>query len=140
MEPIERLEHYRKIQKIGFKDFEKSIGFSTNAFRTALTRKSGLSTTTVQQLIENYPELRLIWVFTGRGSIISSSDEQEVEKVNAFGEPDLLQMYDLIDKVIKEKNDSEVVHLKRELVRLYSLYTGLKSELYEIKKISDQIS
>ena len=140
MEPIERLEHFRKIQKIGFKEFEQSLGFAINAYRTALSRRSSLSTTTVQHIVTNYPELSLKWIFTGFGDVVESKVTNQALKTDSFGEPDLLYLYDLIDVVSKTPTVENVSQLKRGLVRLFSLYNGLKGELYEIKKLSDEIN
>lgn len=138
MKPIQRLDQFRRLKKLSITDFEKSIGYSKNGFSNALHRGSSLRDETITLIVEKYPELNLIWLFTGLGQlIVGESNEQEI---TSFNEPNLFAVYELIEQLDPKNEKVNVTNqLKKELIRLYSNHMELKNELFQIKKLSDEI-
>lgn len=137
MKPIQRLEQFRKAIKISLVDFEKSIGYKTNAYANAISRKSSLKDETISLIMRVYPELNIQWLFLGSGSMVKG--ESEFDK-GSFEEPNLYFVYELMEKI--DPDNQHLKHsskLKNEVVKLYSLYSELRNEFQKIKKLSEKL-
>ena len=141
MKPIQKLERFRLIKGISVLTFEKNIGMSLNSFRTALTRKSSLKDETLANIRTSYPELNLDW-------LLLDNDEEEMivntqsltKSQQSIEEPDLLFVYDLVDKLGSNDSSHEIKEeLKREIVKLFTVHTRLKKELHKLKRLSDEL-
>lgn len=77
------VEYIRKVEGIGFREFERRMGFSDGT----ISRPGGLAMTSIIALAENCEELNLRWLLTGNGSMISQEwrSIQNVSGQNAAG-------------------------------------------------------
>lgn len=62
----ERLKDYINSKNLTIRDFEKSIGVS-NGYVNSISRSVGIEK--VNQILENYPNMNLEWLFTGKGQM-----------------------------------------------------------------------
>lgn len=137
MKPIQRLDQYRRFKKIKATVFEKNIGYSHNSFSNAVSRGYGIKSDTIVLILNHYPDLNLNWLFTGNGSMII---EEEIRDMTSFEKPNLNYIYELMEKIDPDNlflEDSS--NLKREVIKLYSIYETLKDEIRALKNISDSL-
>lgn len=80
---IERLEQFIKNQKISTRSFEQKISASDGMIRRAINNRTDIQSKWLYLIAENYPQLNIDWLVTGRGSMFlpsSSEDEGKKEK------------------------------------------------------------
>lgn len=72
----ERLKNYIKHIGISIIDFEKSINVS-NGYVNSISK--GIGNDKISLIVENYPNLNLDWLLTGKGDMLRT-DIEEVDK------------------------------------------------------------
>ncbi|MEL7147806.1 MAG: hypothetical protein AAFO69_15645 [Bacteroidota bacterium] len=137
MKPIERLDQFRRIQKIKATVFEKNLGYSHNSFSNAVSRGYGIKGDTISKILEHYPTLNINWLFTGNGNMLID-EGGDISK--SFDEPNLYYIYELMEQIDPDNTHLETsALLRKEVIKLFSLYDTLSREIAELKKISDQL-
>lgn len=141
MEPIDRLEIFRRSTALSLPDFAISIKMEPAAFRQSLKRKSKVSSETLSNLILAYPDTNLAWVLVGHGDMVMhKKSESKISNQILIEEPDMLYLYDLLDKIDpKEKDLADVKILRRELVRLFNIHSKLKDEVNKLKDLFSKV-
>ena len=137
MKPIQRLDQYRRFKKIKATVFEKNIGYSHNSFSNAVSRGYGIKSDTITLIISHYPDLNLNWLFTGNGNMII---QEEIKEMVSYDKPNLNHIYELMEKIDPENLYLEhSANLKKEVIRLYSIYETLKDEIRALKTMTDNL-
>jgi len=139
MKPIQRLDQFRRTISKNIVDFERTIGYKTNAYSNALSRKSSLKDETITLVMKVYPQLNIEWLLLGGMRSMIKESENKLEN-SSFDEPNLHHIYELMSQIDSNHQHVNLTSkLKNEVVRLYSLYIELRNELQKIKKISDKL-
>lgn len=137
MKPIQRLDQYRRFKKIKAAVFEENIGYSRNSFSNAVSRGYGIKSDTIILIISHYPDLNLNWLFTGNGNMII---KKEIREIASFDKPNLNYIYELMEKIDPDNHYLEhSSNLKKEVIRLYSIYETLKDEISSLKNMTDNL-
>lgn len=96
-----RLKKFVESQKITISDFEKSINVS-NGYVNSISKNIGIDK--ICMLLENYPNVNLEWLFTGKGEMFKTSTVEEVPEVKFVDTNFLL---DRIEKLAVRNNELE---------------------------------
>lgn len=72
---IQRLSQFIKIQGISVRSFEQSISASDGMIRRAINNNSDIQCKWLSIIAENYPQLNLTWLITGKGAMLNSQKE-----------------------------------------------------------------
>lgn len=72
---IQRLSQFIKNQGISVRYFEQSISASDGMIRRAINNNSDIQCKWLSIIAENYPQLNLIWLITGKGPMLHSQEE-----------------------------------------------------------------
>lgn len=80
----ERLDQFIKNQALSVRSFEMSIGASDGMIRRAIKNNTDIQSKWLSAIADNYPNLSIDWLLTGRGSMLKSDtvliDEQEMKE------------------------------------------------------------
>ena len=80
----ERLDQFIKNQALSVRSFEMSIGASDGMIRRAIKNNTDIQSKWLSAIADNYPNLSVDWLLTGRGSMLKSDtvliDEQEMKE------------------------------------------------------------
>lgn len=76
MKPIERISMYLQFRNISPHAFEKKIKLSNGYYSKQLRNKGSVGSDILIKIHEHFPELNMLWVLTGEGSMINHSIAQ----------------------------------------------------------------
>lgn len=85
---ITRLAEYLKHKNISTRSFEMTIGASDGMIRKAINTNKDIQSKWLYNISENYPDLNLQWLITGKGKMLKS----ELPQINSSG--NLIPFYD----------------------------------------------
>ncbi|MFY0481638.1 hypothetical protein ACI6PS_03460 [Flavobacterium sp. PLA-1-15] len=120
----ERVMYFIDNQRFKKVDFFNKIDVTSANFRGNQI-KSSLSSTTIERIITNYPQLNLHWLITGKGKMLLSKEEinytVDENQLGVVNEPtnndDIIEV--LKDQVAELKKDK--IELIKDKEKLYSL-------------------
>ena len=69
-----RLEQFIKNQGFSVRAFEISIGASDGMIRRAIKNNTDIQSKWLSVISDNYPNLNIDWLLTGRGSMLKSEE------------------------------------------------------------------
>ncbi|MCD7926680.1 MAG: S24 family peptidase [Bacteroides sp.] len=84
---IERIEQFIKSQGISTRSFEQKISASDGMIRRAINNKTDIQSKWITLIADNYPQLSVDWLITGRGSMLRSDQQALVSYEPAIGVP-----------------------------------------------------
>lgn len=84
---IERIEQFIKNQGISTRSFEQKISASDGMIRRAINNKTDIQSKWVTLIADNYPQLNIDWLITGRGSMLRSDQPAQVSYEPTIGVP-----------------------------------------------------
>jgi hypothetical protein len=104
---IQRLNEFIESLGLSTRAFEIKISASNGLIRKAITNNTDIQSKWLTNIIDNYPQLNIIWLLTGRGNMINENIDNH-EK-NEKASLDLLEeknvsVYDKVNILIKSVN------------------------------------
>lgn len=78
---IERLEEFIRNQGISVRSFEQTISASDGMIRRAINNKTDIQSKWLSKIADNYPQLNLNWLITGKGSMILSTQNKDTKEL-----------------------------------------------------------
>lgn len=117
----ERLKEYLKYEDISIINFEKSINAS-NGYVNSISKSIGIDK--LETIIENYPNLNIEWLLTGRSTMLKASLMSTETLIN-------IDYKELADarKIIIDYNFQEINRLKNEIEILKNQESSQYSQL-----------
>lgn len=79
---IERIEEFIKNQGISVRAFEQKISASDGMIRRAINNKTDIQSKWLCSIADNYPQLNLNWLITGKGEMILQTQTNNMETTN----------------------------------------------------------
>ena len=76
-EIAKRLSDFRKSQHITITDLSQKLNMEVATLSAQLSGKRGVAVTTINAIVELYPELNLEWIMLGRGNMLVSDQIKE---------------------------------------------------------------
>ena len=74
---VERLEQFLEYLRISVRAFELKIGASNGLIRKAITKKSDIQSKWITNNVDNYPQLNIAWLLTGKGNMLNDSEQEQ---------------------------------------------------------------
>ncbi|MCD8287628.1 MAG: hypothetical protein LUC18_02160 [Porphyromonadaceae bacterium] len=125
--PIERLIRFMKRMTearrvMGLMDFSKKCGIATSFIYTQQRQGGSVSSTTMAKIAENFPELNLAWLCTGKGRMITD-----------------IRLFNIYKKELKAVLESvDTIHEEGALAEYYKkIYLLLREENEAMKNALD---
>lgn len=81
---IERLAQFIQYQKVSIRAFEQSIGASDGMIRRAISNKTDIQSKWLSIIADNYPNLNIVWLITGKGDMIKGKLSDNHSKGNGL--------------------------------------------------------
>lgn len=107
---IERLSKFIDILGISVRKFELSIAASNGLIRKAIANKTDIQSKWITLIAENYPQLSLDWLLTGKGEMLKNSGEKLENDIkdsnfttNSFAELTDEQIEKAIEEAVTKK-------------------------------------
>ncbi|SBV98462.1 hypothetical protein [uncultured Dysgonomonas sp.] len=122
---IERLKLFIENQSISISAFEQRISASDGMIRRAIKNNTDIQSKWLFEMSDNFPDLNLEWLITGKGSMLKSDSENTVniseEKLisNLIKEGKVIYCSEH-DRQIKYK-DAVIAELNQEIGKLKTL-------------------
>ncbi len=118
MRLIERLHYYLEHKQITAYLFEKTCGLSNGYLGKQLRGKGSVGSEILEKIGEQYPDLNLTWLITGKGKMIQSAGK---------GRPD--------EKWSMAEEDAVVYHVRKKVIEtLYAQIAILEESIQKKKK------
>lgn len=76
---IERLSQFIQYQRVSVRAFEQSINASDGMIRRAIANKTDIQSKWLSIIAENYPNLSIDWLITGKGNMIKGKLSESAE-------------------------------------------------------------
>lgn len=76
---IERLQEFIKNQGLSVRSFEQAISASDGMIRRAINNKTDIQSKWLSKIADNYPQLNLNWLITGKGDMIISTQNTDMK-------------------------------------------------------------
>ncbi len=118
MKAIERLYEYFDYKGIKPTRFEKEIGLSNGYLGKTLARKADIGSSILVKIIDNCPDLDIVWLITGEGKMIK--EDHSISIVNEYSTP-YNNKLEILKSILEEK-DKEIARL----VSIIEMITGNK--------------
>ncbi len=85
-----RLDTFIKAKNISYRAFEQSINVSNSAIATPIKKQKGsIGSDILSKIFDNYPDLNIEWLFTGKGHMLrrftTVEDLKEMADVDVTG-------------------------------------------------------
>lgn len=116
--PIDRLKQFIAFKRLSDSAFEKAVPLS-NGYISKLDKGTGdIGSGILAKIFEAFPDLNLIWILTGVGSMehssasVKSGGELYKKPVEATGKPSDVKKEGFYKKIIQEQGfDGVLIHL-----------------------------
>ncbi len=143
------LEEFIENQGISISAFEKKISASDGMIRRALRNKTDIQSKWIIKISENYPDLNLEWLITGKGEMYKTDNKANTKQVFTINEEDNIQKIPLhgiqaiTDNITLFDNNFNQTPLKYITVPNFYKYDGAiqisGDSMYPILKSGDII-
>ena len=118
-EIAKRLTDFRKSQHITIKELSKKLNMELATLSAQLSGKRGVAVSTINGIIELYPQLSLEWVMLGRGNMFVSEEKHEHLTTHA----EVAELKNLV-----AQKDEEIKCLNAQVEVLMRTLQGKKDE------------
>jgi len=115
----ERILYLAENQEGNKQIFCKKIGVTYGNF-TGKNKETPISSTTIENILLNYPETNLYWLITGEGEVLKLEPKKEV----------VLETDSIYLKKLIEMQEGEIERLKKEVIYLKKEKAASKDCLY----------
>lgn len=119
METIgKRLKYFLKEKKVSVSEMSDMTGIPQPSIYRIFNSDSGLNSTTLTSIIENFPNLNITWLITGKGRMLN---QQEPKYSNTVNESNF--HYDTNEnleyKIKKVLNNEIVIKVLKQIIEEY---------------------
>ena len=108
-EIAKRLTDFRKSQHITIKELSTKLNMELATLSAQLSGKRGVAVSTINGIIELYPQLSLEWVMLGRGNMYVSEEKQEHLSTYA-------QVVELTNKLAQKEEEIKCLNAQVEVL------------------------
>lgn len=121
---IERLAQFIDYLDVSVRSFEKKIAASDGMIRRAINNNTDIQSKWMQNIADNYPELNIEWLLTGKGSMLKSEQTEIYPKSQEDKDTDKIKII-VLEKMLVEK-DKRIENLNREVGKLLQMLEGFR--------------
>lgn len=73
---LSRIKEFIKHRGLSVRKFEQALGMSNGTIHNATVNGSSISSQWMEKITEQYPELNLSWLITGKGSMLGTNSQR----------------------------------------------------------------
>ena len=112
---IDRLMQFIEHAGISARQFDLSIGASNGYTLRMSKNKASVGSDVIENIIRTYPDLNVVWLLTGEGSMLKSEIEEEPLDFDKLPPSRQKEIEQIIEKKIKERQREEMRNMLREI-------------------------
>ena len=113
MKTIDRLFTFIEYCNLSARQFDLSIGASNGYSLRMRKNKASIGSDVIENIVKVYPQLNLIWLITGEGSMLNPDNEMLRSKELPKGEQERIEA--LVEKTIRDRQEKELKQLLQEV-------------------------
>lgn len=121
MRLIDRLYQFIEYKSLSAYAVERNCGFSNGYLKKQLKGGGSVGSDVLAKINHEYPELSLIWLITGRGTMIFSGDQNQAQ-----------------DSVEYYADRDEVMNLLKEKIRLLEISLADKEKIISLMEAREK--
>ena len=72
---LQRLDEFLHLKNISYYQLENSVNASRGSISRAVKHGKNIGSNVLEKIVENYPDLNIEWLMTGKGQVLKNSDE-----------------------------------------------------------------
>jgi transcriptional regulator with XRE-family HTH domain len=105
---IDRLERFWESKNFKLRQFEKICGIANGYLGKQLKGRGSVGTDILQRIHDQFPELNLFWVITGKGTMLISPDlhKKEMDDLQLQEEDAVYQTKSKMVSILREQLDA----------------------------------
>lgn len=131
---IERLAQFIQSLGLSVRAFELSISASDGMIRRAINNKSDIQSKWITLISDNYPQLSLDWLITGKGPMLRDNKAPEESKRSStpITTPISRAEESIIYKMYKDEKEEKEKLVKEKEAKIDQLQAELRSQSEEL--------
>jgi hypothetical protein len=112
---VKRLREFINKQGISVRSFEQKISASDGMIRRAITNNTDIQCKWIVNIADNYPQLNLEWLLTGKGQMLK--EVQPVKEEKGAETVPTQQIFELLKQRLEEK-DKQITEKDKQITTL----------------------
>lgn len=112
---IDRLMEFIRYAGLSARQFDMSIGASNGYILRMEKNNASIGSDVIENIIKTYPQLNVVWLLTGEGSMLKGSKPESLLDFNALPRAKQLEIEAIIERKIRERQDEERKRLLLEV-------------------------
>jgi hypothetical protein len=112
---IDRLMQFIKNSGLSARQFDLSIGASNGYTLRMRKNKASIGSDVIENILNVYPDLNVVWLLTGEGPMLKSQQEEEILDFDNLPLHKQREIERMIEVKIKERQREELKDLLREV-------------------------
>jgi hypothetical protein len=112
---IDRLMQFIKNSGLSARQFDLSIGASNGYTLRMRKNKASIGSDVIENILNVYPDLNVVWLLTGEGPMLKSQQEEEILDFDNLPPHKQREIERMIEVKIKERQREELKDLLREV-------------------------
>jgi hypothetical protein len=145
MKPIERITIYLQFKAIAPYSFERKIRLSNGYVSKQLKHNGSVGSDILIRICEHYPDLNILWVLNGTGSMILESDDQSKNLVSHSSSDsnvdEYVMQYEAHNTKLKslEQDLEKLTYRIRDKDKIIGLYEFMLNNKNHASSVGDSI-
>jgi len=112
---IDRLMEFIRYAGLSARQFDMSIGASNGYILRMEKNNASIGSDVIENIIKTYPQLNVVWLLTGEGSMLKGPKPESLLEFNALPRAKQLEIEAIIERKIRERQDEERKRLLLEV-------------------------
>ena len=114
---IDRLIQFIDYAGLSARQFDLSIGAANGYTLRMKKNHASIGSDVIENIIRVYPQLNIIWLFTGKGQMINTKSGSELPEYDSLPDSQKKEIERLIELKIKERQEKELRELLKEITK-----------------------
>lgn len=115
MKTVDRLFTFIEYCNLSARQFDLSIGASNGYSLRMRKNKASIGSDVIENIVKVYPQLNLVWLITGEGTMLNPDKELLRSKELPKDEQERIEA--LVEKTIRDRQEKELKQLLQEVTQ-----------------------
>ena len=115
MKTVDRLFTFIEYCNLSARQFDLSIGASNGYSLRMRKNKASIGSDVIENIVKVYPQLNLVWLITGEGSMLNP--DKEILKTKKLPKDEQERIEALVEKTIRDRQEKELKQLLQEVTQ-----------------------
>ena len=115
LKTIDRLIQFIEYSGMSARQFDLSIGAANGYTLRMKKNHASVGSDVIENIIRKYPELNVVWLITGEGSMLKGSQKVEIPDYEQLPASQKDEIERIIEAKIRERQERELEELLKEV-------------------------